>query len=152
MSWPGYAPSSQRRGEELNWSDSFTIPVSLLIAHFVGDGLLQSDWMALNKSKSLKALSLHVLIYSLCFSIWGPRFWAITFVTHWATDFITSRLTSMLWFIKLRPFMSVLPDATWWDYVANVANGKRHWFFVVILFDQLIHFVTLAATFKLLTP
>jgi hypothetical protein len=37
----------------------------MLTLHFIGDFLLQSDWMALNKSKNWDALSQHVLVYAL---------------------------------------------------------------------------------------
>lgn len=36
-----------------------------LVAHFIGDYLLQNDWMALNKKKSNMACLIHVTLYSL---------------------------------------------------------------------------------------
>ena len=41
-----------------------TIIYVLLMAHFVGDFICQTDWMALNKSKRWDALALHVGVYS----------------------------------------------------------------------------------------
>lgn len=139
-----------------------TLPLSLLVAHFIGDFLLQSDWMATQKSKQNAVLTLHALVYSLCFFPLGWKFWLLTFYSHWATDWVTSRLTSRLWFVKrttagecwrtLEPETPALPGvhqlqkAYWVDYLPS-----RHWFFVTIGADQLIHMATLAATLWLLS-
>ncbi|GAB4324318.1 MAG: hypothetical protein Kow0074_17180 [Candidatus Zixiibacteriota bacterium] len=40
-----------------------TIFEGLLIAHVVGDWLLQTEWMALNKATDWRALIVHVLVY-----------------------------------------------------------------------------------------
>jgi hypothetical protein len=96
----------------------------LLTTHFVADFLLQSDWMALNKSKSWKALIAHCAVYAACFVYFGLAFAVITFLLHALTDTVTSRITSKLW-----------------------QAGERHWFFVVIGFDQLIHYFTLIGTY-----
>ena len=104
------------------------ISLIILTNHFVSDFLLQNDWMAVNKSKRLDALLLHVTIYSLTFIWLGWKFVLITFITHLITDAITSRITRMLYY----PIF------------------YRHWFFAVIGLDQLIHYWTLALTYKYL--
>ena len=43
-----------------------------LILHLIGDYLLQSDWMALNKTKCSKAAAAHAITYSLPFLILSP--------------------------------------------------------------------------------
>ena len=106
---------------------SFQIPLILVAIHFLADFVMQTDWMAINKSKSWSALFAHCCVYAAVFLWFGPAFAAITFVTHFATDAITSRITSLLWH-----------------------KNERHWFFVVIGADQLIHYVTLALTYNLL--
>lgn len=136
--------------------------LALMVGHFVGDFPLQSDWMALNKSKTtivgLEALTTHAAVYTgavtltivatMAVTFWGDRelfkllweigtkFWLITFATHWVTDFITSRVTSKLFFFQPA-------GASLWHYV----DGKRHWFFVMIGFDQLIHQIMLVVSF-----
>jgi fatty acid desaturase len=40
-----------------------TIFESLLMAHLIGDWLLQTEWQAVNKKTNWKALLLHILIY-----------------------------------------------------------------------------------------
>ena len=125
-----------------------TIPLSLLTLHFVGDFLLQSDWTALNKSKRWDALFVHCLIYSLCFVLFGWLFVLITFILHVLVDAVTSRITSKLWFFKE-------VDGEVWGHKEHVYEPipeKRHWFFVVIGTDQLLHFTALAWTLHLLTP
>ena len=121
----------------------------LLLTHFIGDFLLQSDWMALNKSKRLDALFVHATTYAVCFLWVGPTFALITLVTHMATDAITSRITSRLWFFDSKPEVTDIHGVKW---MPVRLNGKRHWFFVMIGFDQLIHAVTLIWTLKLLIP
>ena len=101
--------------------------IILVWMHFIADFIFQSDEMAINKSKSFMWLTFHVFMYSIIFGAFGLKFWAITFVTHWITDAITSRINSKL-------------------YAAN----QRHWFFVGIGFDQAIHITTLILTLEYL--
>jgi len=136
-----------------------TLPISLVVAHFVGDFILQSDWMAIQKSKRWDALTLHVLLYSLCFLPWGLHFFLLTYLTHFITDAITYRVTSKLWFVELiptmRPYRSPSRNSVslhydmMFPFDARVLP-TRHWFFVMIGFDQLVHMVTLSWTLQLL--
>lgn len=75
-----------------------TIPLALMLSHWIADFLCQSDWMAQNKSKSWKVLLLHTLTYSTVvsalFTIYMAiqgfeitlmlflQFWFITFISH----------------------------------------------------------------------
>lgn len=137
----------------------------LLAAHFVGDFLCQTDWMALNKSKRWDALAAHVAVYALVLIVtigffatpgYPPLIWvAVNALAHFVTDAITSRITSRLWFLKMTPAVkgwrvlegnastgvSREETAYWMDDL-----GTRHWFFVAIGADQLIHYVTLVVT------
>ena len=92
----------------------------LIWLHFIGDFILQTDSMAINKSKSNKYLSLHCAIYSMPFLYFGWKFALVNGLAHFVTDWFTSRITSKLY-----------------------NEGKRHWFFVVIGLDQSIHMSTL---------
>lgn len=119
--------------------DLWVVFLIIVWSHFVFDFVLQSHWMATNKSKSNKALSAHVGVYTigLCWiacllignwSITVALIWiAINSIMHFVTDWCTSRLTSRLF-------------------------GKNwHDFFVVVGFDQAIHYTTLVITYILLT-
>lgn len=115
------------------------IIIGILILHWISDFLLQSDDMALNKSKSNKWLTRHIAVYSFLWfvaslffasatnNIWFMLFWPITFVCHWITDYFTSRLNSKLW-----------------------AEKKTHWFFVSVGFDQILHYIQLFVTYLIL--
>lgn len=133
-----------------------TIPISLLIVHFIADFLLQSDWMALNKSKDRMALLAHTLTYGICFLPWGLTFAFWTFILHYWTDRVTSKCTTKLWFIDLFephdcPQNREPRHGTYqWFDGALVRPARRHWFFVMIGLDQLIHFITLAITYRLI--
>ena len=114
----------------------------LVWSHFIFDFILQSDKMACNKSSSFKYLLLHSFIYSLGF-LWlcvlspGPHaidrvvytvgVCVTVFITHALVDGITSRITKRLWLAE-----------------------ERHWFFVVIGFDQAIHITSLVMLVVLL--
>jgi hypothetical protein len=118
------------------------MPIAIVLwlaaAHFVADFVFQSDWVAVNKSKDMWALLAHVVTYSLVmfmlFALWveAPKdityrafaFVGLTAVFHFTTDAITSRITSYLW-----------------------AKEERHWFFVTIGFDQLLHTIQLVLTY-----
>jgi hypothetical protein len=97
---------------------------SLIWIHFIADFLLQSDEMAKNKHSSDKWLGLHSLIYCACFFLYGWKYVIINGIAHFVVDRITSRCTFKLY-----------------------ADGKYHWFFVVIGLDQAIHITILYATF-----
>lgn len=114
----------------------------ILGAHFLSDFVCQTHEMSIKKSKSLLWLSYHVLVYTsvttLCWSLFFgykmndlittiPMIFIATFISHWITDYFTSKWTSRLW-----------------------AEEKVHDFFVVIGLDQLIHAITLIITFNYL--
>lgn len=96
----------------------------LMSIHFLADFVLQSDWMARNKSKANLPLAIHVFIYAFCFMWFGWQFAGVTFCCHFAQDWITSRINSRLW-----------------------AANKVHWFFVGVGADQLLHTYQLAFTY-----
>lgn len=103
----------------------FNVPMLitlLAVAHFVGDFILQSDKMAINKSKSVWWLSYHSVVYAFVFIWLGFEFAIITACLHWLVDFCTSRIA-----------------AYWYD-------KNRHWFFVTIGADQMLHTVALIWT------
>jgi len=113
---------------------SLLVIVVVLWAHFIGDFILQSDYHAINKSKSNLALFEHVLYYSLPLLLAGfiipvSIIWVVAnAVLHAAVDYVTSRMTSQLW-----------------------KDGKRHWFFVTIGADQSLHFTCLFVSYFYLT-
>ncbi|MEM6361742.1 MAG: DUF3307 domain-containing protein [Bacteroidota bacterium] len=106
----------------------------LLLAHWIGDFGLQTSNMALNKSKSLKWLLLHVLTYTgvlLAFSAFLISledlifFVAVNGLLHGITDFFTSKLADRYKDIPRR-------------------------FFPILGLDQLLHTLTLYWTLQMI--
>ena len=106
---------------------SLMIVLSLVWIHFVADFIMQSDRVALNKSKSNLVLLQHVAIYGIFFLPFGLLFALVNAGLHFVTDYCTSRATSKLW-----------------------QNNQRHWFFVVIGLDQAIHMTCLFVSYVML--
>lgn len=121
---------------------SVYIVIWILFAHWIGDYVLQSHNMAINKSSSWYYLFAHTATYSACIFVFMlgivyamPDFtWInntelllVTFLFHSLQDYITSRINKRL------------------------AEAKRdHDFYLCIGFDQLLHITQLIITFKLL--
>ena len=109
----------------------------LIIVHFLADFCLQTHEQAINKSSSNKYLFYHVGTYSLAwfFAMWGFcgiwqmafMFATMTFSLHFATDYVTSRISKK--FFEAKDFH----------------NG-----FVVVGFDQVLHYFQLLVTFVFL--
>jgi len=110
----------------------------ILLIHFLGDFGLQTHDQATNKSSSDKWLFYHVGVYSI---IWFLATWIwfgaadkafafaiTTFVCHFLTDFITSRIGKPFW-----------------------ENKDFHNGFVVVGFDQILHYIQLYLTFSLIS-
>ncbi len=142
-----------------------TLALTLIVLHFIGDFLLQSDWMATNKSKRWDALTLHVGAYMAPFWAWVTFvanvssvrlvWWLIAnFALHFITDAITSRITSRLWFFERRAGIWIQAPYTAPKHNGEIVNpwtptvGNRHWFFVVIGFDQVLHYCALLLTWE----
>ena len=103
--------------------DNLELTIIILFIHFISDFIFQSDWMAQNKSKRNLPLLIHVVVYSIPFTFFGVEFALANCVLHFCVDYVTSRISSKLY-----------------------KQGKIHWFFVVIGFDQWIHAASLLLT------
>lgn len=110
--------------------------IAILLIHFLADFGLQTHEQATNKSISHKWLFYHVGVYSIIWFIACLMFFSwqfalafsfITFIFHYITDFATSRIGKPFWEAK------------------DLHNG-----FVVVGFDQMLHYIQLYLTFKLL--
>jgi hypothetical protein len=113
----------------------------IIFVHWVSDFVLQTQHMSTRKSSSNYYLTLHVVVYSFATILgWtlilpllgihlysGPVWLAflLIFITHWITDYFTSRRTSKLY-----------------------KEEKYHDFFVVIGFDQVLHYTQLFLIFN----
>jgi hypothetical protein len=125
-----------------------TIPIQLVILHFICDWYLQNDKMALGKSKDNWILLTHASVATIYTIWWGPLFWLSNLILHFVVDYFTSRGTSKLWFVERYCKSSTNEDDCGWE--VPVFNKNRHKFFVLIGFDQMVHYICLAITYKLL--
>lgn len=114
--------------------DITLVDISLLmIAHFIGDFILQTDEQAKGKSSDNAILISHIVTYIIPFTILAlflpltMEFIVVNAMLHFATDYISSRMTKKFW-----------------------AEGRVHDFFVVIGADQLIHALCLIWTYNFL--
>jgi hypothetical protein len=77
-----------------------TFLVWLLLLHFIGDFVLQNNWMAHNKSKHFLPLISHVGIYTLTLFVgtfWlSPAFAIVNGLLHLVIDYYTSRINASL--------------------------------------------------------
>jgi hypothetical protein len=112
-------------------------PLLLLLfiwIHYIGDFVLQNDSMALYKKSSMKWLAIHCLTYTSLFSIFflmfpiipTIQFIAVTGLSHFLIDFVTSKMSGYFW-----------------------AKDKIHFFFEVIGFDQSVHITVFILTASL---
>lgn len=110
----------------------------IMFIHWFADFVFQTNYMAQNKSSKIEALVLHIAVYMIVLFIGtlmflsDPYYLSLQKITnfvivngifHFVIDFFTSKATSKLW-----------------------KEGKIHEFFVVIGFDQLLHFIILFGT------
>lgn len=119
------------------WTILLLFILGVIVIHYIGDFVAQSDWEAQNKSSSNWALLSHTSTYALW---WIPfmisfftisiilKFVIITFIAHTITDYITSRINKRL-------------------AVKAKETGNWHNFFLSIGFDQVLHYVQLFSTF-----
>ena len=104
----------------------------LLFAHLVGDLVLQTSYMARNKSRYWSVLLLHSFTYSIPFlffvaSLKGFVFLFLVFFTHFLIDGVSSRITSIFY-----------------------NNGKIDKFAITICVDQAVHFFVLCYLYILI--
>lgn len=109
-----------------------------VLAHFIGDFLLQNDYIAVNKKKSSLVCTFHVILYMLpfCFTGINEIQFFLIFIQHWLQD----RTVFVAFYCRtFGIFQSELKQN------ALVANNKFErvlpWGHFII--DQIFHFIWL---------
>ena len=127
------------------------ITADQLVAHAVGDYILQSDWMANEKTKRSLAALVHALTYSLPFLLFRPSLRAFVFIA--ATHFIIDRwrLARFVCYAKnfFAPPQTYKPCfAEWWFHWEDCAATGYHkdrpaWMSVwlLIIADNTMHVI-----------
>lgn len=71
-----------------------------LLLHILGDYFLQSDWIALNKSKKSLQCLIHCIIYTIPFLVLTQSIWALLFI--FGSHFIFDRFSLVKYIIWLK--------------------------------------------------
>lgn len=111
-----------------------SIILLILLIHFLGDFALQTHGQASRKSTEVGPLAEHVTTYSMVWLIaaygmlgnWKEAFIfaGVTWLAHYCTDWMTSRIGKIYWDRQ------------------DLHNG-----FVVVGFDQILHYIQLFLTY-----
>lgn len=110
--------------------------ITIFCIHFLADFILQTEWMALGKSKEWAPLIAHIVTYTLTLllfsSLWMPGAIALAWsigngICHMWVDFFSSRA------------MRAAREA-----------GQERKFFMIFGIDQLLHYVCLFGLLGLL--
>jgi len=114
-----------------------------VLAHFIGDFLLQNDWQAVNKKKNNWSCTLHVTLYILPFLLTNltPVQILLIYAQHWIQD----RTNFVSWWCKtMGSFQREL------KHNALVANNQYErvlpWGHFVV--DQVFHFIWMWAVIE----
>lgn len=102
-----------------------------LVFHFVGDYLLQNDWMAVNKTKSFLPAFIHATIYSLPFLLLVSfEYWLVIYITHFFID----RYRLAIYWVKLI-------NNNWESDNFGFSEDKPKWlsFWLLIIVDNTWH-------------
>jgi hypothetical protein len=123
-------------------------------AHFVGDYLLQSDWMAQEKTKRWFPALMHGCFYTLPFILVTLNIWALLIIC--LTHVIIDRYRLVRYLIWLKNFIA--PRRTWQPWKECKVTGYHElrpaWMTVwlMIITDNLLHIIiNSAALFYLVT-
>jgi len=111
------------------------ITADQILAHLIGDYLLQSHWMATEKTKQTLAAVVHVLCYSLPFILLAPTWGALNFIfiTHFIID--RWRLARFVVWAKNGCIWPVTPTG----YPADVPPWLSVW--LLIIADNTLHLI-----------
>lgn len=124
------------------------ITADQLVAHAVGDYIIQSDWMATEKTKKSIAAAVHAATYALPFLFLAPSILAMAVIvsTHFVID--RWRLARYVCWAKNYPWPGRLP---WSDCVGTgYAPDRPAWLAVwlLIIADNVMHVLINAAALR----
>lgn len=109
------------------------IPINYILAHFIGDFLLQNDWMATGKKKSSLICSIHVAFYMIPFALVEVTWlqFLLIAIQHWIQD--RSRFVG--WWCKLIG-----------SFQSELRTGGLPWGHFIV--DQVFHFIWMWIAFN----
>ena len=134
--------------------------LQLLLGHLVGDYLLQTSWMAVNKSKKTlqgwMAAIVHTVIYtlSICTLMWNfnPLWILIVFLSHVFID----HYSTATWYLKHikgmekpRDTVTVLGYYTKYELPANTPTYTSLYWIIYVVVDNTMHLLLMVGAYKL---
>lgn len=136
----GAADKGECRTNGKDRKRAFMITADQLLAHAIGDYILQSDWMATEKTKRSLAALAHVVFYGLPFLLFHPSWKAYLVIvgTHFVID--RWRLARFVVFVKnsLGDWRSAHPDfRTATGYANETPPFLSVW--LLIIADNIMH-------------
>lgn len=117
------------------------ITANQIVCHLIGDYILQSDWMATEKTKKSLAALWHVLTYALPFVFLRPSFFGLVFIvgSHFVID--RWRLARFVVFAKNR--LAPVDEWATWSYskATGYPRERPDWMAVwlLIIADNTMH-------------
>jgi hypothetical protein len=86
-------------------------PILFFLCHFVGDYILQTPWMALNKYTHTLPCLIHVLIYTACFLVLTTSWKALLLIgiSHFIIDRFPVIVRRIIWIKNHFPKMKYPP-------------------------------------------
>ncbi len=128
------------------------ITANQLVAHAVGDYLLQSDWMANEKTKRSTAALVHALSYGLPFLFLRPSAAAVLVIV--GTHFLIDRFRLARFVVFAKNFFGPRSSwPTWADSSATgYSNARPPWLAVwlLIIADNVLHVLINALALRFL--
>lgn len=94
--------------------------MEILIAHLFGDYVIQSDWMAQNKTKNSIACAVHCITYGLPFLFVTQSVTALAVIV--GTHFILDRWRLARYVVYAKNFFA--PLSVWVDYDCRAHSGE----------------------------
>ncbi|GIP33350.1 DUF3307 domain-containing protein [Paenibacillus sp. J2TS4] len=104
----------------------------LLIAHLIGDYLLQTEWMAKYKAERWGALLTHSLVYTAVIALFA-FLWIPGGVSIWGILLVFGSHV----FLDRRK-----PVAYWYEKIMRVTDERSKWLMIIV--DQTFHLIVLA--------
>jgi len=110
--------------------------VSLLL-HLIGDYILQTEYMAQNKTKYNRVALIHAIVYSLPFLVVCPsKYWLIIVVSHYFID----RYRLAVYLIRLKNMIwGKIPSGENYGFNPNTPPWLSTWLMIIV--DNTIHLV-----------
>lgn len=113
--------------------------MELLLLHLIGDYLLQTDWMAVNKTKHTRigygACLLHVTLYTLPFLLVTRSVNTIAFI--YFTHFFIDKYRLAIWYIQFN-------NMNWnKEAIFGYPPEKPPWmsFWLMVIIDNTLHLI-----------